>query len=166
MKLPRRNFLHLATVATVLPAIWRFAWAQNYPARPISISSPPTQLRFGARDLTFFWAPYSCTPLSNACCTGSAVTIGAACGRGRGRGRERGRAGSFCAVFGSSRFSASMQLLTAVGSKLCALHQASVGSAGCEPAGRLDCPSNAATAKMALLENRTGSLRQAGQSAR
>jgi hypothetical protein len=68
--LGRRNFLHLATVATVLPAIWRFAWAQNYPARPISISSPPTQLRFGARDLTFFWAPYSCTPLSNACCTG------------------------------------------------------------------------------------------------
>jgi hypothetical protein len=49
-----------------------------------------------------------------------------------------------------------MQLLTAVGSKLCVLHQASVGSAGCEPAGRLDCPSNAATAKMALLENRTG----------
>jgi hypothetical protein len=57
MKLPRRNFLHLATVATVLPAIWRFAWAQNYPARPISISSPPTQLRFGARDLTFFGRP-------------------------------------------------------------------------------------------------------------
>jgi hypothetical protein len=56
MKLPRRNFLHLATVATVLPAIWRFAWAQNYPARPISISSPPTQLRFGARDLTFLGA--------------------------------------------------------------------------------------------------------------
>jgi hypothetical protein len=56
MKLPRRNFLHLATVATVLPAISRFAWAQNYPARPISISSPPTQLRFGARDLTFLGA--------------------------------------------------------------------------------------------------------------
>jgi hypothetical protein len=38
---------------------------------------------------------------------------------------------------------------------LCALHQISVDSAGCEPAGRLDCPSNAATAKTALLENRT-----------
>jgi hypothetical protein len=44
VKLPRRNFLHLATVATVLPAISRFAWAQNYPARPIWISSPPTHL--------------------------------------------------------------------------------------------------------------------------
>ena len=49
-----------------------------------------------------------------------------------------------------------MQLLTALGSELCALHQASVGSAGCEPAGRHDCPSNPTTAKMALLENRTG----------
>src|SRR5262249_39796657 len=98
-------------------------------------------------------APYSCAPLSNACRTGSAVTIGAACGRGSGRGT--GRAGSFCAVFRTSRFSASMQLLTALGSELCALHQTSVGSAACEPAGRLDCPSNAETAKMALLENRT-----------
>ena len=34
----------------------RIARAQAYPSRPISISSPPTQLRFGARDLTFLGA--------------------------------------------------------------------------------------------------------------
>jgi hypothetical protein len=33
MKLPRRNFLHLAAGAAVLPAISRFAWAQAYPSR-------------------------------------------------------------------------------------------------------------------------------------
>ena len=139
---------------------------QRHPGHHQSQRSPVTPRRSGAQGrraappLTVLGAPYSCTPLSNACCTGSAVTICAACGRGRGRGR--GRAGSFCAVFRTSRFSASMQLLAALGSELCALHQASVGSAGCEPAGRLDCPSSAATAKMALLENRTGASVNAG----
>jgi tripartite-type tricarboxylate transporter receptor subunit TctC len=37
MKLPRRNFLHLAAGAAALPAISRFAWAQAYPSRPVRI---------------------------------------------------------------------------------------------------------------------------------
>jgi hypothetical protein len=34
MKLPRRNFLHLAAGAAALPAVSRFAWAQAYPSPP------------------------------------------------------------------------------------------------------------------------------------
>src|SRR5262245_3969045 len=43
MKLPRRNFLHLAASAAALPAISRFAWAQAYPARPVHliVGAPP-----------------------------------------------------------------------------------------------------------------------------
>jgi tripartite-type tricarboxylate transporter receptor subunit TctC len=37
MKLPRRNFLHLAAGAATLPAVSRFAWAQAYPTRPVRI---------------------------------------------------------------------------------------------------------------------------------
>jgi tripartite-type tricarboxylate transporter receptor subunit TctC len=37
MKLPRRNFLHLAAGAAALPAVSRLAWAQAYPARPVRI---------------------------------------------------------------------------------------------------------------------------------
>jgi tripartite-type tricarboxylate transporter receptor subunit TctC len=37
MKLPRRQFLHLAAVAIGLPAISRVACAQTYPARPVRI---------------------------------------------------------------------------------------------------------------------------------
>ena len=37
MKLPRRNFLHLAAGAAALPAISRFAWAQAYPSRPVRL---------------------------------------------------------------------------------------------------------------------------------
>ena len=37
MKLPRRNFLHLAAGAAALPVVSRFAWAQAYPARPVRI---------------------------------------------------------------------------------------------------------------------------------
>ena len=37
MKLPRRNFLHLAAGAATLPAVSRFAWAQTYPTRPVRI---------------------------------------------------------------------------------------------------------------------------------
>jgi tripartite-type tricarboxylate transporter receptor subunit TctC len=37
MKLPRRNFLHLAAGAAALPAASRFAWAQAYPARPVRL---------------------------------------------------------------------------------------------------------------------------------
>src|SRR4029078_5971878 len=40
MKLPRRRFLHLAAGATALPAVSRIAWAQTYPARPITMIVP------------------------------------------------------------------------------------------------------------------------------
>src|SRR5713101_4342475 len=37
MKLPRRQFLHLAAGAAVLPAVSRVAKAQAYPARPVRL---------------------------------------------------------------------------------------------------------------------------------
>jgi tripartite-type tricarboxylate transporter receptor subunit TctC len=37
MKLPRRNFLHLAAGAAALPTVSRLAWAQAYPTRPVRI---------------------------------------------------------------------------------------------------------------------------------
>jgi tripartite-type tricarboxylate transporter receptor subunit TctC len=37
MKLPRRQFLHLAAGAVVLPALPRIAWSQSYPTRPVRI---------------------------------------------------------------------------------------------------------------------------------
>ena len=37
MKLPRRQFLHLAAGAAALPAVSRCAWAQAYPSRPVRI---------------------------------------------------------------------------------------------------------------------------------
>ena len=40
MKLPRRNFLHLAAGAAALPVVPRFAWAQTYPSRPVRIIVP------------------------------------------------------------------------------------------------------------------------------
>jgi tripartite-type tricarboxylate transporter receptor subunit TctC len=40
MKLPRRNFLHLAAGAAALPALSRVAWAQAYPTRPVRIIVP------------------------------------------------------------------------------------------------------------------------------
>ena len=40
MKLPRRAFLRLATRAAALPAVSRIAWAQGYPARPITFNVP------------------------------------------------------------------------------------------------------------------------------
>jgi tripartite-type tricarboxylate transporter receptor subunit TctC len=39
-KLPRRQFLHLAAGAATLPAVSRFARAQTYPARPITMIVP------------------------------------------------------------------------------------------------------------------------------
>src|SRR5262252_3691321 len=42
MKLPRRQFLHLAAGAAALSAVSRFAWAQSYPSRPITIIVPTT----------------------------------------------------------------------------------------------------------------------------
>jgi tripartite-type tricarboxylate transporter receptor subunit TctC len=35
MKLPRRQFLHLAAGAAGLPAVSRIAWSQTYPTRPV-----------------------------------------------------------------------------------------------------------------------------------
>jgi tripartite-type tricarboxylate transporter receptor subunit TctC len=40
MKLPRRQFLHLAAGAAALPAATRVAWAQAYPARPVRVIVP------------------------------------------------------------------------------------------------------------------------------
>jgi tripartite-type tricarboxylate transporter receptor subunit TctC len=37
MKLPRRQFLHLAAGAAALPAVSCLAWAQAYPSRPVRI---------------------------------------------------------------------------------------------------------------------------------
>jgi tripartite-type tricarboxylate transporter receptor subunit TctC len=37
MKLPRRQFLHLAVGAAVMPTVPRFGWAQTYPSRPVRI---------------------------------------------------------------------------------------------------------------------------------
>ena len=40
MKLLRRQFLHLAAGAAALPAVSRFAWAQTYPTRPMTMIVP------------------------------------------------------------------------------------------------------------------------------
>jgi tripartite-type tricarboxylate transporter receptor subunit TctC len=40
MKLPRRNFLYLATGAAALPAGSRLVWAQAYPTRPVRLIVP------------------------------------------------------------------------------------------------------------------------------
>ena len=40
MKLPRRNFLHLAAGAAALSAVSRIARAQAYPSRPVRIVAP------------------------------------------------------------------------------------------------------------------------------
>src|SRR5207248_1728750 len=40
MQLLRRKFLYLAAGAAALPAVSRFAWAQAYPTRPITIIVP------------------------------------------------------------------------------------------------------------------------------
>jgi hypothetical protein len=52
MKLPRRQFLHLAAGAAALPAVSRMAWAEIYPSRPVRIvvrlAARPTSRR-GAR---------------------------------------------------------------------------------------------------------------------
>jgi tripartite-type tricarboxylate transporter receptor subunit TctC len=50
MKLPRRNFLHLAVGAVALLATSRIAWAQAYPTRPVRLIVPIAP--GGASDIT------------------------------------------------------------------------------------------------------------------
>jgi tripartite-type tricarboxylate transporter receptor subunit TctC len=50
MKLPRRQFLHLAASAAALPAVSRFAWAQAYPTRSVRLIVPVAPA--GASDIT------------------------------------------------------------------------------------------------------------------
>jgi tripartite-type tricarboxylate transporter receptor subunit TctC len=50
MKLPRRNFLHLAAGAVALLATSRIAWAQAYPTRPVRLIVPIAP--GGASDIT------------------------------------------------------------------------------------------------------------------
>jgi tripartite-type tricarboxylate transporter receptor subunit TctC len=40
MKLPRRQFLHLAAGAAAMPAVAHIAWAQAYPSRPVRLIVP------------------------------------------------------------------------------------------------------------------------------
>jgi tripartite-type tricarboxylate transporter receptor subunit TctC len=49
MNRPRRQFLHLAAGAAALPAVPRFAFAQNYPNRPVRLILP--YLAGGATDI-------------------------------------------------------------------------------------------------------------------
>ena len=64
MRLPRRQFLHLAAGATALPAVSRIAraQAQDFPARPVRIithsapgGSPDALLRIVADRLSQMW---------------------------------------------------------------------------------------------------------------
>ena len=40
MKLPRRQFLHLAVGAAALPIVTHIAWGQTYPTRPVRAVVP------------------------------------------------------------------------------------------------------------------------------
>ena len=66
MKLPRRQFLHLAAGAAALPAVSRIAWAQAYPSRPMHwivsfAAGGPTTGRADRRSIRFRrnWASQS-----------------------------------------------------------------------------------------------------------
>jgi tripartite-type tricarboxylate transporter receptor subunit TctC len=64
MKLPRRKFLHFAAAASALPAVSCFAWAQDYPSRPVRFVVPlapgggvDATIRIIAGRLSEIWGP-------------------------------------------------------------------------------------------------------------
>jgi tripartite-type tricarboxylate transporter receptor subunit TctC len=78
MKLPRRNFLHLAACAAALPS--RFAWAQAYPSRPVRIivgftagSATDITARLFAQKLNEAWK----TPVTVENIPGAGGSVGA-----------------------------------------------------------------------------------------
>src|SRR5215831_6419628 len=80
MKLPRRNFLHLAAGAAALPAVSRFAWAQTYPSKPVTIVVPfaaggPVDLR--ARSLAEHMRSALGQPIIIENVSGAAGSLGA-----------------------------------------------------------------------------------------
>ena len=80
MKLPRRNFLHLAAGAAALPAVSRIAWAQTYPSKPVTIVVPfaaggPVDLR--ARSLAEHMRAALGQPIVIENVTGAAGSLGA-----------------------------------------------------------------------------------------
>ena len=50
MKIPRRNFLHLAVAVAALPAVSRIARGQTYPSGPVRLIVPVAPA--GASDIT------------------------------------------------------------------------------------------------------------------
>ena len=58
MKLPRRNFLHLAAGAAALPAVSRIAWAQAYPTRPVRIDRWPSRWRLCRTSSRAWWVQW------------------------------------------------------------------------------------------------------------
>src|SRR5262249_45206361 len=80
MKLPRRNFLHLAASVAALPALSRIAWAQTYPSKPVTIVVPfaaggPVDLR--ARSLAEHMRSALGQPIIIENVSGAAGSLGA-----------------------------------------------------------------------------------------
>src|SRR5262245_66151379 len=80
MKLPRRQFLHLAAGAAALPAVSRFAWAKAYPTRPVRIivgftagSATDMTARLFAQKLNEAWK----TPVTVENIPGAGGSVGA-----------------------------------------------------------------------------------------
>ena len=78
MKLPRRQFLHLAASAAALPAISCIAWAQGYPSRPVRIivgftagSATDITARLFAQKLNEAWK----TPVTVEKCNQCVITL-------------------------------------------------------------------------------------------
>jgi hypothetical protein len=60
MKLPRRNFLHLAAGAAALPTFSRMARAQAYPSRPVRLRARGERPRSRAAEERYELAPFHC----------------------------------------------------------------------------------------------------------